>query len=153
MIYQLGFQMNTHIVSGHRLQENQGPVNRYTVMKNNYRMKPSSDKILKVQSGGNNAKWQIVRKYFSIQVSVMFGTITENEVMIENDEWVYSPILIWFSKKNLLELNISQFLWWLKCHIEQQGGKLEIRIINTYSKVLIMAILTRMEATNMTTES
>ena len=43
--------------------------------------------------------------------------------MIENGERVYGPIPIWFSKKNLPELDMSQVAWWDECHIEQQGGK------------------------------
>ena len=54
---QLGFRMNSHFVNEHRMQENQGPVSRYTIMQTFYRMKLIIDKNLKVQSGGNNIKW------------------------------------------------------------------------------------------------
>ena len=101
MTSQLGFRMTTHFVNELRLQDNQGPVSKYTVMQTFYRMKPINDKILQVQSGGNNIKWQIARNNFATQVSIMFGTITEDDVMIENGERVYGPIQIWFSKKNL----------------------------------------------------
>ena len=129
-----------------------------------YRLNPKVDVLSKVVSGGNNENWIKASYDQCKQMKIMLGELSMDEIMtddqgkpsifnhpfqfiniqtfklttIKTGNRHYGPPPPWFDPSILATLDRAQIAWWDECHIEQEGGKWEIRCINTHLNVMRM---------------
>ena len=82
----LGFRMTTMLVNEHRREEGKERVGVSAVMNAFYRLQPKVNIIQKVQSGGLNQAWIDASYNIAKQIQIMMGRISEDEVMIDNED-------------------------------------------------------------------
>ena len=76
--------MTTMLVNEHRIEEGKERVGVSAVMNAFYCLAPKITIIEKVQSGGLNAGWMNASHNIAKQMQVMFGRITDDEIMTDD---------------------------------------------------------------------